>query len=87
MKKLWFKRKIYGWGWYPVTWEGWAVTLLYAFMVIFFALTVDRTSPPQEVMFTFVIPVVLLTIALIRICYRTGEAPRWQWGEKKEEQE
>lgn len=26
--KLWFKAKNYGWGWYPVTWEGWTVTII-----------------------------------------------------------
>ncbi len=23
----WFKRKTYGWGWTPVSWQGWLVTL------------------------------------------------------------
>ena len=22
-QKLWFKAKLYGWGWYPCSWEGW----------------------------------------------------------------
>lgn len=24
-KHLWFKRKLYGWGWVPVRWQGWLV--------------------------------------------------------------
>jgi len=27
-KKYWFKRKLYGWGWVPVRWQGWFVVLL-----------------------------------------------------------
>ena len=82
MKKLWFKRKIYGWGWYPVTWEGWVVILVYMGAVFGFAATIDEQSPPRELVFTFFLPITLLTITLIRICYATGEKPRWQWGDR-----
>lgn len=78
---LWFKRKLYGWGWTPVTWQGWAVTLGYVVLVLLFALTIDPNSTGREVAFTFFLPVVLLTITLIRICYKKGEKPQWQWGE------
>lgn len=83
MKKLWFKRKRYGWGWYPVSWQGWLVTVLYAAIVIALGFTVDETSPAREQMFTFFLPVLIVTFALIRICYAKGERPRWQWGDKK----
>jgi hypothetical protein len=80
MKKLWFKRKWFGWGWRPSSWEGWLVTLAYLILVVLFALTIDDTSPTREVIFTFVLPVALLTIAFLRIAYKTGEKPRFQWG-------
>jgi drug/metabolite transporter (DMT)-like permease len=86
-KNLWFKRKLYGWGWTPVTWQGWLATLVYVGLAVLFALTIDENSPPQEVVFTFVIPVVLLTIAFIRVAYKKGESPRWQWGRDGEEKE
>jgi len=25
---LWFKRKLYGWGWVPVRWQGWLVIIV-----------------------------------------------------------
>jgi hypothetical protein len=80
MKNIWFKRKWYGWGWYPATWQGWCITVLYIALVVLFGLTLDESSPPQEIAFTFGIPVLLLTITFIQIAYRTGEKPRWQWG-------
>ena len=84
-KKLWFKRKSYGWGWTPVTWQGWASTLLYVLLLVAFGLTLDETSPPNKIVFTFVLPIVLLTIAFIRLAYKKGEKPRWQWGNDSKE--
>ncbi len=81
----WFKRKLYGWGWTPVTWQGWGVIALYIIFVTAFALTIDERSSAREVAFTFVLPVTLLTITLIRICYKKGEKPRWQWGISEKE--
>lgn len=85
MKKLWFKRKIYGWGWYPATWEGWLVIVVYMAAVFGFSATIDEHSLPRELAFTFCIPIALLTATLIRICYAKGEKPRWQWGNRDKE--
>ncbi len=61
----WFKRQIWGWGWVPVTWQGWAVVGLWLAAVAFFSATLDENSPPREVAFTFVLPILFLTILLI----------------------
>lgn len=84
-KHLWFKRKLYGWGWTPATWQGWVVIGVYVIAVVAFALTIDEKSEAREIMFTGILPIVLLTITLIRICYKKGEAPRWQWGESNKD--
>lgn len=81
---IWFKRKLYGWGWVPVTWQGWLATAVYAGLISAFALTVDESSPVREIMFTFILPLTLLTIAFARIAYKKGERPRWQWGKERE---
>lgn len=78
----WFKRKLYGWGWTPAKWQGWAVVLLYIILILSFSLTIDDSAPTNEIFFTFILPVVLLTATLLRICYKKGESPRWQWGPK-----
>jgi hypothetical protein len=52
--------------------------------VLAFALTIDDQSPTKEVVFTFLLPVAILTAALIRICYKKGEKPHWQWGKRIE---
>lgn len=81
---LWFKRKRYGWGWTPATWQGRVITLVYLFLVAGFSLTVNDSSSSQKILFMFVVPVVLLTSIFIGIAYKKGERPRWQWGTPKE---
>lgn len=86
MKKLRFVNKTYGWGRVPVTWQGWAVTLTYILLLLALGFTIDENSPRKEILFMFVLPVVLLTIALLRICYKTGEKPERRWGKKKKDE-
>ncbi|MBM3206054.1 MAG: hypothetical protein FJZ43_00320 [Candidatus Staskawiczbacteria bacterium] len=84
-KKYWFKRKIYGWGWVPVTWQGWLVVAIYIGALLFFGFTIDASSSDKEIIFTFFLPILFLSIILIRICYKKGEKPRWQWGIPKKD--
>lgn len=82
-KGYWFKRKLYGWGWTPATWQGWLVTTIFIILILLFAFTIDENSNTSEIFFTGVLPIVLLIITFIRICYKKGEKPEWQWGDKK----
>lgn len=79
-KEIWFKRHEYGFGWSPSTWQGWVVTGIYVVLVLTFASTLDPAATPQDVAFTFLMPILLLTVGFIRFCYAYGESPRWQWG-------
>lgn len=82
---LWFKRKTYGWGWTPMTWQGWVVTLVYVGLLLLFAAMIDESSSRKEILLGFFLPALILTTALIRICYKKGETPRWQWGREEKE--
>lgn len=79
----WFKKKIYGFGWTPVTWQGWLITLAYAALVLIFILAMNNVSVNREIMFTSIIPIAFLTYIFILITYKKGEKPGWQWGLKK----
>ncbi|MES2622996.1 MAG: hypothetical protein V4576_01150 [Patescibacteria group bacterium] len=79
---LWFKRKIYGWGWRPVTWQGWFTLLVYIVLLLACVSTLNNNSSPREVAVMGLLPLIILTSALIRICYKKGEKPHWQWGRK-----
>lgn len=86
-KGYWFKAKLYGYGWDPATWQGWLVSGVYILLVAAFALTIDKNSSLREISFTFILPMVLLTTTLLRICYKKGEKPRWQWGLPKQNED
>lgn len=76
----WFKRKLFGWGWVPARPQGWLVILLYLFVMLSFASSVTPHSSDREVLLMVVLPFLLLTTTLIRICYKKGERPKWMWG-------
>ena len=77
-KKLWFRRKLYGWGWTPCSWQGWLVILIWVILFIPAVSNLDREIY-KNYLFIF------LSIAvLIAICYKKGEKPKWQWGKRRE---
>jgi hypothetical protein len=80
-KKLWFRAKMFGWGWYPVSWEGWVIIALYAFAVIKGTWSMPSQHSGSDALFTLAVTVVPPTICLLIICYLKGEKPRWRWGE------
>lgn len=81
MKKYWFKAKRYGWGWYPSTWQGWIVLLLWsAFLIVNFSLIDYNTYSANDALIKVIPQTIALTILLIAICWITGERPRWRWG-------
>lgn len=80
----WFKRKIWGWGWVPATWQGWLVSFLYFALFLLLVLTREEAilgNPDSGSNFlVFGAPLILLTALFIFIAYKTGERPKWQWG-------
>lgn len=84
MSKLWFKRKKYGYGWYPVTWQGWLVIVIYLVLLFAMIASVEALDLSEELSAYIVIIVVTLTTSfLVSISYIKGEKPlRWQWGDK-----
>jgi hypothetical protein len=79
-KKLWFRAKMYGWGWYPISWQGWVVLLIYVVAMIKIVTSLAPQHSGSDALFALAIRVVPLTILLLIICYAKGERPRWHWG-------
>lgn len=75
----WFKRKLYGWGWTPVRWQGWFV--IFASLAIFIAgyYIGEYIDSPAMIAISFF----LMIIIVLFFCYKKGEKPRWQWGQPK----
>ncbi len=85
---LWFKRKLYGWGWTPATWEGWSVLLVYVALLVALVATREKDIPGNpdsgSNFLTSALPIIVLTVLLIVICYKKGEKPKWQWNRPKD---
>lgn len=82
MKKLWFKAKEYGWGWYPVTWQGWLVIVLFIVLAVGNAFRLNIESQGSTVPMEFLIETAVLVIVLIGVCFWKGEKPGWRWGKE-----
>ncbi|MEK9200716.1 MAG: hypothetical protein AAB909_01945 [Patescibacteria group bacterium] len=82
-KVIWFKAKPYGWGWYPSTWQGWAILAGFIFISVCDYYRIASTSQSdRDIIVNFIPSIFLYSIILIIICYLTGEKPRWRWGNK-----
>jgi hypothetical protein len=79
-KNYWFKGKRYGWGWYPSSWQGWGVLLGFIALILWNS---SHTDASGQTLRPFILENLLLVVLLIVICYRTGEPPKWRWGEEK----
>lgn len=93
VRKLWFRAKEFGWGWFPITWQGWVITVIYALLfalafLVFFGwagTAAESHVETRDVIFgvlEFAGIIALLSYSLYRICLRFGETPEWRWGKK-----
>lgn len=85
LKRKWFKQHDYGYGWTPITWQGWLTLAAYIVLIV---AGLDKLRPDESKKITFMGIlkfagwVVLWTLALFRICLVTGGKPKWRWGKK-----
>ena len=83
ISRIWFRRKAYGWGWTPITWQGWAVTAFFlAIPLCIKFLTKALALTKFEQNFSVFATLPLVIVGLVLVCLRHGEKPRWQWGRK-----
>lgn len=83
-KNLWFKRKLYGFGWTPAKWQGWLTIAIFVALMIGNTIRFSKNASylVDTVPVGFIIQTVILVILLIVVCYVKGEKPGWQWGNK-----
>lgn len=76
----WFKRKVYGWGWVPVKWQGWAVVIIGIAM----AMAGVRWGEMKNSLEITVASVTAMMAFVFFFGFLKGEKPRWQWGLPKD---
>lgn len=83
-KKYWFKRRLYGYGWVPVTWQGTVITVvpLLAIIGLTYLYLTDEGDPTPRGTFCYLATIVLLVGVLVGLSYLTGPKPKWRWGRK-----
>lgn len=76
---VWFKARMFGWGWMPVAWQGWLVVFLFAAAISFiFALIDSRSHSVSDTLIAFFFPNGLALFCMfLAICYVTSEKPSW----------
>ena len=83
-KGLWFKRKLYGWGWVPVRWQGWVVIILFVVITIWNFQRIDAVQHSgSDTLINFIPQTFILVLILLAICWKKGESPKWMWGREK----
>ncbi|NCT55451.1 hypothetical protein GW755_01255 [bacterium] len=79
-KHLWFKRKLFGWGWTPVTWQGWLLVAVYLTVVLFLSSKINAQSSVIDTVYYLWLPIIFFTFIFIVIAIKKGEKPKWNWG-------
>lgn len=87
MSKYWFKRRRYGYGWIPVSWQGWVVLGIYLVLVLLGALFLERggDEPSGEDLLVFFTTLFVATGLLLVITHYKGPKPKWRWGKKPDD--
>lgn len=83
-KKYPMKRRRYGWGWVPTTWQSW----LFLSLQLAIVLAASSELPPKPQQPTagqaarFFVITGAAVATLITVSTMVGPKPRWRWGKK-----
>lgn len=76
-RRLWFRAKSYGWGWYPATWEGYLVTVLFVLAIA--ARTAGFVSDPVGNAWLLVFDLIIASALFMAVAALSGEKPYFAW--------
>ncbi|MBP6085316.1 hypothetical protein KA517_03710 [Candidatus Gracilibacteria bacterium] len=78
--QLWFRAKLYGYGWMPASWQGWTVLAIYLCGVISLSIFMADSLLTLWQVLAIALLFITQTTLLLIICVLTGERARWRWG-------
>jgi uncharacterized membrane protein len=85
MTQYWFRPKRYGFGATPITWEGWAVTLAVAAVIVASVVAMNRFVDRSDATawLTWAVLIAIATLGFIQFTRRKTDGEwRWRWGER-----
>jgi uncharacterized membrane protein YfcA len=77
---LWFKRKRFGYGWVPATWQGWVAVALYVAGIVVAARSLPDSHVPPGMLILYFGVLLLWTALFFMLVRRKGPKMRWRWG-------
>jgi hypothetical protein len=84
MSKLWFRAGTYGWGWTPISIEGWIVVAFFVILLLsgtaIFVWQLRAGADTRIASALFILWVAVLSGSITVIAWATGEPPHWRWG-------
>ncbi len=84
-KFYWFKRRLYGYGWMPVSWQGWAATIIWITLIVVVNLFWPSSKSSGFLDFESIrywLILILSTLIFSTITLLKGPKPKWRWGVK-----
>jgi hypothetical protein len=82
MNRYWFKRKRYGYGWTPTTWQGWGVIIGYLAVVFGGGEVVVKPNSTNTQAWLYLLSVLLASYLLITTIKDHAPTGKWRWGKK-----
>lgn len=83
-RSYWFKRRRYGYGWTPVTWQGW-LSVIGFLAVVVLAATTPEESPrgtDSSALLVYSGLIIIAVVWLVIVSSAKGPKPKWRWGSK-----
>jgi len=84
MEKPWFKNKRFGWGWHPITLEGFLLTMAFSALYVlgiglYVKVLIISENKFLIATIILILYLILITKLIIFICTKKGGKPRWNW--------
>lgn len=87
MSQYWFKPKRYGYGFYPISWQGWIATFGLLMLVLVSGSINNlfiEPGPDKSQTLRFILDIIVLsTLATLLFEKKMQEPLKWRWGKRK----
>ena len=76
--EYWYKRRRYGYGFTPTSWQGWLMLGLMVLMLVIPAFFLGKSN--TEIVIGYLIYVVVVLGGSLYVIFSKSPTPKWRWG-------